>query len=293
MSKIPQGEWNAIAARYQNGASISEIARSYGCTPPAIHYILKRYRQQTPEIGPQPPAVPPIGAAVGLVRARISEPASTPVLHAPTLPPSAIPESPGSSPGPGKGAPGWSPAGAGAPGVGNEAGPRPVLVRARAPEPQAAAATRREQFTNGTPRPALAHGNAPELTGNAPLGAGPGRGSMTMAPVPGSAGPCDPGPAMSYQSASKPAPLPGLDNELHLRAEAAIALFRSSFDAALVEGSPSVRERLRQAASDLMRVAARTTIVLDRLNAGAERSATRSQNYPRSAHAGEDLGKIG
>ena len=64
----------------------------------------------------------------------------------------------------------------------------------------------------------------------------------------------------------------GLDRELHGRAEAAIEAFRSSFDAALVEGSPVVRERLRQAASDLMRVAARTTIVLDRLNALSERS---------------------
>ena len=46
MSKIPQGEWTAIAARYQNGESISKIARSYGCTPPAIHYILKRNGQR-------------------------------------------------------------------------------------------------------------------------------------------------------------------------------------------------------------------------------------------------------
>src|SRR5246127_3816571 len=47
MSKIPQGEWNAIAARYAQGESISRIAQSYGCTPPAIHYILKRNRLRT------------------------------------------------------------------------------------------------------------------------------------------------------------------------------------------------------------------------------------------------------
>ena len=46
MSKIPQGEWNAIAARYAQGESISRIAQSYGCTPPAIHYILKRNKQR-------------------------------------------------------------------------------------------------------------------------------------------------------------------------------------------------------------------------------------------------------
>src|SRR5271166_6837385 len=42
MSKIPQGEWSAIAARYAKGESVTRIAQSYGCTPPAIHYILKR-----------------------------------------------------------------------------------------------------------------------------------------------------------------------------------------------------------------------------------------------------------
>ena len=74
----------------------------------------------------------------------------------------------------------------------------------------------------------------------------------------------------------------GLDNELHGRAEAAIAAFRSSFDAALAEASPAVRQRLRQAASDLMRVAARTTIVLDRLNATVERDAAKTQPYNRT-----------
>src|SRR5882724_1304538 len=55
MSKIPQGDWNAIAARYAQGESISRIAQSYGCTPPAIHYILKRYRQRTATKLEQPP----------------------------------------------------------------------------------------------------------------------------------------------------------------------------------------------------------------------------------------------
>jgi hypothetical protein len=54
--------------------------------------------------------------------------------------------------------------------------------------------------------------------------------------------------------------------------ETAIEAFRSSFDAALAEGSLVTRQRLRQAASDLMRVAAQTTIILDRLNARIERS---------------------
>ena len=46
MSKIPQGEWSAIAARYAKGESISKITQTYGCAPPAIHYILKRSKQR-------------------------------------------------------------------------------------------------------------------------------------------------------------------------------------------------------------------------------------------------------
>ena len=67
----------------------------------------------------------------------------------------------------------------------------------------------------------------------------------------------------------------GLDAELHADAEAAIHAFRSSFEAALAENVPATRARLRQAASDLMRVAARTTIVLDRLNAAVGPAARR------------------
>jgi hypothetical protein len=95
---------------------------------------------------------------------------------------------------------------------------------------------------------------------------------------------------------SQPAPPPrvagrnsaftaGLDDELQDRAEAAIAAFRSSFDAALIEESPGVWQRLRQAASDLMRVAARTTIVLDRLNANAEREPARVPDHLRWNHS--------
>jgi hypothetical protein len=63
-----------------------------------------------------------------------------------------------------------------------------------------------------------------------------------------------------------------LDAELQAHTEAAIQTFRSSFAAALAEGSPAARERLRQAAAELMRAAARMTIVLERTNAGGKRA---------------------
>jgi hypothetical protein len=54
MSKIPQGEWSAIAERYSQGEPISCIARRYGCTAPAIHYILKRNKERTAVSKPHP-----------------------------------------------------------------------------------------------------------------------------------------------------------------------------------------------------------------------------------------------
>jgi hypothetical protein len=40
--KIPRDEWPKIAARFQNGETLTEIARSYDCTAPAIRYIVGR-----------------------------------------------------------------------------------------------------------------------------------------------------------------------------------------------------------------------------------------------------------
>ena len=206
MSKIPQGEWKAIAARYEKGESISGIARGYGCTPPAIHYILKRHRElPAAAVRPLTPAQPPAAAA----------------------PP----------------------------------------IAAYVPEPTPPARTA-GKFEHYAPPPVPVRASPPIAAASSPTAGKPD------------------------QRPAAPPPTPGLDSELHTRAEAAIAMFRSSFDAALMEGSPGVRERLRQAAADLMRVAARTTIVLDRVTAGAER-ADRGQNYPRSAHARDDFSKSG
>lgn len=40
--KIPHEEWPKIVERFQRGQTLAEIARSYGCTPPAIRYIVGR-----------------------------------------------------------------------------------------------------------------------------------------------------------------------------------------------------------------------------------------------------------
>ena len=227
MSKIPQGEWSAIAARHAQGESLSAIARSYGCTPPAIHYVLKRNGRQAVEKVEQPAEAAP---------ARSNEP------H-------------------------------------REAPPQTLRPNGEI-----------KLSLNRTNESASGGGRDP-----APPASGAAHGEQRLAPSEQHLPPSEPRPVPSEQrpvtelqqhrgplhAASRAlASTDGLDSELHDRAEAAIETFRSCFDAALAEGSPHDRARLRQAASDLMRVAARTTIVLDRLNALSERPAVWSD--PRS-----------
>src|SRR6266478_4373823 len=40
--KIPHGEWPQILAKYARGETIAQIGRDYGCTAPAIRYIIRR-----------------------------------------------------------------------------------------------------------------------------------------------------------------------------------------------------------------------------------------------------------
>ena len=218
MSKIPQREWGAIAARHAQGESLSAIARSYGCTPPAIHYVLKRNGQQAVEKVEQPAEAVP---------SRSSELRRE--AHPPTLRSNGeIKLSPNRT---------------------NEL----ASMSDREPALPAIGLARSEQQTTAI---------------------GLARSEQQTAAEPQR-------PTGSFRTAGRSlAFTDGLDRELHERAEAAIETFRSCFGAALAEGSPHERARLRQAASDLMRVAARTTIVLDRLNALSERAAARFD--PRS-----------
>jgi hypothetical protein len=231
MSKIPQGEWNAIAARYAQGESISRIAQSYGCTPPAIHYILKRNKTRTVQKSERP-----LNGRPELIPTSTGDKLQTPFASATSRSAELRREEYG----------GFRPAP-------SEVGspPAPTNQQQASRDPGLASPmrpTQAEQRSPPSPQPQPGHPQTP------------GRASALAA---------------------------GLDHELHGRAEAAIEAFRSSFAAALTESSSSARLRLREAASDLMRVAARTTIVLDRLSANVERASMRVPNHLRSTQTGE------
>jgi hypothetical protein len=220
MSKIPQGEWDAIAARYAQGESISRIAQSYACTPPAIHYILKRNRHRTTR-NPEE-KLNGMPDSPGLIAERRVSPDPRHLSQ-----------------------------------LRSERGPAPAAlneIRATSALPAELRSVRDRENTLGGPTYQ-------------------GRDQPKLPQPP-------PGSARNLGQAS--AATAGLDSDLQCRAEAAIEAFRSSFDAALAEASPVRRLKLRQAASDLMRVAARTTIVLDRLNARAEHASVRAEDYSPS-----------
>lgn len=73
-----------------------------------------------------------------------------------------------------------------------------------------------------------------------------------------------------------------LDAELRAQADAAIVIFQDAFTDVLGEETVATRKALRQAASDLMRVAARTTIALERKDAIVDRAAMPPMQRPRN-----------
>jgi hypothetical protein len=230
MSKIPQSEWNAIATRHARGETIAKIAQNYGCTAPAIHYILKRQKERggsamtdaAPATMPAtPPAPSPLRPALELRPASEVRPAAEPRA----VPPSIVP---------------------------------PSIV------PEARLAAELRPIRSDEPRRA----SAPAFT------VGPDIGERRVA------GP-RPEPRFSPRGSALKA---GLDRELQSQMEGAIETFRSNLDAALADRSPVRCEELRAAASDLMRMAARTMIVLDRLSAGHDQAAEHAPGYPRSMH---------
>jgi transposase-like protein len=241
MSKIPQGEWSAIAARHARGETIARIAHDYGCTAPAIHYILKRQKARA-------------GSAVaGVARGvNTAAPAAAASAEAATTsrPTSQLR-------------------------LASEVRPAAELHSASEIRPTESRSALEIRTASDAAEPRPARVEEPQRS-NAPVFAvGPAGGEPRQ-----SEHRPEPRPFTARGSALKA----GLDTELKSQMEEAIEAFRSNLNAALVDRSPARREELRAAASDLMRMAARTMIVLDRLSAVHDRAPGHASDYPRSTH---------
>jgi hypothetical protein len=88
--KIARSEWSKIVARYEAGDTIAQLGRDYGCTGPAIRYIIKRTGafhataegDRTVSPSSQRGRLPTPRAELGGSRVRASPPASAAVARA-------------------------------------------------------------------------------------------------------------------------------------------------------------------------------------------------------------------
>ena len=71
--KIDHSAWPAIVARHSGGETLASIARSYGCTPPAIGYIVRRLGR------PSKPGARGGGVALEIKTPRDAAAASSPI----------------------------------------------------------------------------------------------------------------------------------------------------------------------------------------------------------------------
>jgi len=308
--KIPQSEWSAIVARREQGEPVSAIARSYGCSPTAIHYILGRSRSAAAAAESTAAAAAEeetgTDAPDGFESAAAPQPVPLPAPD--SLPGAAVPPQPIIET-----APDRRPPVAERPPVADRGG-QPAYPQPQ-PQPQHGQPFR-DRRGEHQPRPPRQPDAPPYGGGNGQYSpryggggqGGPGQGgsrplSLNERPSferQSAAGPVGGGerqggerperpqqggggfggagfqqPA-APQAGPKPAALTAqLDTDLQAHAEVAIETFRNAFGAALADDSTETRDALRRAASELMRAAARTTIVLERLDALAQRQSNR------------------
>jgi hypothetical protein len=274
--KIPQSDWPLIMARYEAGETLSSIARTYDCSPPAISYIVSRSRgKSASEMAEAPAAEPQLvktngnGATVNgsaPVEPTVAPPA--PVAETrrdlvaephPVRPSNdtSTNDSPSNGDqrrklhlslgnGNGSSAPGNGS------GQGHELPVRPSFMPPRPAQPQGAGAGDRDGQRPFQARP---HGAVPLNPGSN------GRDLFAMPEGrPAAQQPREAETARKDTGAF-------IDRELRTRVDGDIAAFLAAFDAALEEDTPESRFGLREATDRLLRAGARTRIELERLEA--------------------------
>lgn len=260
-------------ARYEAGETLSSIARTYDCSPPAISYIVSRSKAKPAgEVSEQP------APELHLVQAPAdgaTPTGSAGVEPTPPAPAAMIRREPLS-----EARPAVAPNGVGANGDqrrtlhlglgsnGNGNGPAPATADGTA-----------NRGADGGSEAARANGTGPR----APQAAGERTAPRPFPPPPRNPAPFDAGrngrdlfampenrPIAQQPREAEPGRKDNgsfIDQELRSRVDGDIAAFLAAFDAALAADTQESRFGLREATDRLLRAGARTRIELERLEA--------------------------
>jgi len=291
--KIPQSDWPLIMARYEQGETLSSIARTYDCSPPAISYIVSKSREKTTGDAASPPVTEPHlvkvnanganGDGSAVVEPTVSSSATTtlvrrdaavepravaPTATAPTVT-APVDSTPavngeqrrtlhlalgnGSANGNGNGS--HTPRNGNGNGHNPEPPARPTFEVPRSAQPQHASNGNGGANGNGQ-RPFQAPRNPPPFDA--------GRNARDLFALPE-------GRPAAQQPRDADVPRNGngsfIDQDLRSRVDGDIAAFLAAFDAALAADTHESRFGLREATDRLLRAGARTRIELERLEA--------------------------
>jgi hypothetical protein len=233
--KIPQSDWPLIMARYEAGETLSSIARTYDCSPPAVSYIVSRSKAK-PASKVSPPPAPeaqlikaPANGATTNGSAAIEPTVTTPA------PVAAIRREP-------------------------IAEPRPNGLT------DGAAASGDQRRTLHLSLGADNGANGSNGNGHATLNGGAnGNGHHPEMPRPSFTQPQAQQPRDGEAARKDSSAF--IDRELRSRVDGDIAVFLAAFDAALAADTQESRFGLREATDRLLRAGARTRIELERLEA--------------------------
>jgi hypothetical protein len=315
--KIPQHDWPSIIKRYEDGETLSSIARTYDCSPPAISYIISRSRARDASEGAEPTEIEAPEAQLVKGQANDMRTAEAVIqrseINEAAAPSSAAhPSYPHESPGPTPSLRDDLPNGVAEPFDGSTENalpesPEDSAYRQTAPAPQVA-----HLATSGSPGREDVRLSSSEhrrtlhlsLSHKNPLGeenshdgaARPGSEDNSSRPVenqpPGSTrhfvhqnsaanGTLDNGGNGSLVAAPHQQRGGGafIDRALRQRVDGDISAFLAAFDAALADDTIESRAGLREATDRLLRAGARTRIELERLEARSPLSARDTAGY--------------
>jgi len=284
--KIPQTDWPLIMARYEAGETLSSIARTYDCSPPAISYIVSRNRDKPASEPPRSAVSEPqllktsangssagedVAAEPAVVVAAEAAPPHEPAREATVAaaPPLQRTVSPPVQP---TGEPraklhlGFGNGNGNGDGHGNGNG---AMAHAEpAPEPR-----QRPPSAQPGPQPFQAPLRPPAVAENGRYGHDFGNASRARPPA----------QAPRIDADARKDNGVTIDKELRSRVDGDIAVFLAAFDAVLAADTQESRFGLREATDRLLRAGARTRIELERLE-------TRAPLTPRESGHSEQAG---